>query len=212
LLIWHVDDSKAGNTQEWYPTKQGLINSEHYTVALEQADGFYQLEDTSHPTSNYGDGGDPFPGTTSQVSFNAVSSPNSDAYVGGTSFVSVDNISVVSDTIEADLLVGFASGIGDDDDYQLPNSIDLAQNYPNPFNPSTTISFNAESSAHVSLEVYNIVGQRIKTLYDGFVPSGQSEFSWDGRDENGTAVASGVYLYRLSQDDEVQTRKMVMLK
>jgi hypothetical protein len=189
-----------------------LQNNEHYLVALEQADGFYQLEDTSQAGSHYGDGGDPFPGSTSNTSFNAVSSPSSDSYTSGTSFVSVDNINVVGDTIQADLMVGFAAGIEDEEDPSLPYGLELSQNYPNPFNPSTVISLSAEAPARIRLEVYNSIGQRVKTLFDGVIGSGVSEFEWDGRNESGNQVASGVYFYRLSQKDHVQTRRMVLLK
>ena len=212
LLIWHIDEGKSGNSQEWYPTKYNLQNNEHFLVALEQADGFYQLEDTSHPSSNYGDASDPYPGNSNNTSFNAVSSPNSDSYTSGTSFVSVDNVTVVGDSILVDLIVGFASAVEDDGEPSLPYGLELSQNYPNPFNPSTVISLSADSPARVRLEVYNSLGQKVKTLFDGVIGSGLSEFVWDGRSEQGRAVASGVYFYRLSQNEHEQTRRMVMLK
>jgi immune inhibitor A len=212
LLIWHIDESKSGNTQEWYPTKYNLQNNEHYLVALEQADGLYQLEDTSQPSSNYGDAGDPYPGNTNKTTFDAVTNPSSDSYTDGTSFVSVNNISVNGDTIQADLLVGFSAGVGDENAPSLPYGIELAQNYPNPFNPSTIISLSAEAPAKIKLDVFNTLGQHVKTLFDGVVGSGVSEFEWDGRNEAGHQVASGVYFYRLSQEGHVQTRRMVMLK
>ena len=212
LLIWHIDESKSGNTQEWYPTKYNLQNNEHYLVALEQADGLYQLEDTSQPSSNYGDAGDPYPGNTNKTTFDAVTNPSSDSYTDGTSFVSVNNISVNGDTIQADLLVGFSAGVGDENTPSLPYGIELAQNYPNPFNPSTIISLSAEAPAKIKLDVFNTLGQHVKTLFDGVVGSGVSEFEWDGRNEAGHQVASGVYFYRLSQEGHVQTRRMVMLK
>ncbi|MEW5994767.1 MAG: M6 family metalloprotease domain-containing protein, partial [Candidatus Zixiibacteriota bacterium] len=129
LLIWHIDDNKSGNTEEWWP---GQTNANHYLVALEQADGLYELE---HKWDN-GDAGDPFPGTNNKTSFDATTSPNSDSYAAGTSFVEVTNISSSGPTMTADLIVGFSAGLNDDPDPELPISMDLSQNYPNPFNPS----------------------------------------------------------------------------
>ncbi|MCH9024339.1 MAG: M6 family metalloprotease domain-containing protein [candidate division Zixibacteria bacterium] len=134
LMVWHIDDSKSGNSQEWYP---GQPDANHFKVALEQADGLFDLD----TNVDNGDGADVFPGTGNVTSFNAVSSPNSDSYTDGTSFIALENIQAVGNVINADLIVGFAAGIDDDQNGNLPSSIALEQNYPNPFNPSTTIDF-----------------------------------------------------------------------
>jgi len=92
-------------------------------------------------------------------------------------------------------------------DESLPTDFSLSQNYPNPFNPVTDIEFGLPSPCHVRLEVYNVVGQTVVTLVDGRREAGFYTVSWDGSN-----VASGVYLYRLTAGDYVQTRKMLLLK
>ena len=90
----------------------------------------------------------------------------------------------------------------------LPNDYILQQNYPNPFNPSTNIQFSIHKAAQVKLEVFNIVGQKIATLYEGQRAAGSYVVSWDSKD-----VASGVYFYRLSVDDQaVAARKALLMK
>ncbi len=89
----------------------------------------------------------------------------------------------------------------------------LSQNYPNPFNPTTTISYTVRTYAPVSLRIYNVAGQLIRTLVDEMVYPGQVHTaSWDGRNNVGQSVSSGVYFYKLVAGDFVQTKKMVLLK
>lgn len=83
---------------------------------------------------------------------------------------------------------------------------------PNPFNPTTTISYVAPRTGHFSLKVYNVRGQLVRTLIDGSVERGASHVKWDGRDNRGSKVASGVYFYEARQGDEVVINKMALLK
>lgn len=96
----------------------------------------------------------------------------------------------------------------------LPNQPELEQNFPNPFNPGTTIRFELKEGSAVSVEVFDLTGQRVRTLADlGPLVAGHYEVTWDGRDERGEAVASGVYLYALSAGgSRVVVRKMVLMK
>ncbi len=94
----------------------------------------------------------------------------------------------------------------------LPTTMELSQNYPNPFNPETTIRFALTSAQQATLTVYNVTGQKVRTLVQGTIQAGQQSVVWDGRDDSGNAVASGIYFYRLSTDEETQSRKMVFLK
>lgn len=92
-------------------------------------------------------------------------------------------------------------------------SLILHQNYPNPFNPETTISFTLKDPAlSLKLNIYNIKGQLVKTLYDGALQKGQHSFVWNGTDEMNCQVSSGVYFYRLSNGKESRQRKMVLMK
>lgn len=102
--------------------------------------------------------------------------------------------------------------IDDPTDRSRPNDYQLGQNYPNPFNPSTEISFTLKSAAEVTLTVYNLMGQQVSTLADGHYPAGAHTVSWNSTDQFGSSVASGVYLYRLQNDQFSETRKMVLLK
>jgi hypothetical protein len=99
----------------------------------------------------------------------------------------------------------------------LPNTFELYQNRPNPFNPITTIDFYISGSdfggyEEVTLEVFNILGQKVVTLLDEEMAPGQYSVVWDGTDERGDHSASGVYLYRLKVGDASQTKKMLLLK
>ena len=95
---------------------------------------------------------------------------------------------------------------------QVPHRYALGQNFPNPFNPQTTISFDLPNATEVKLTVYNMLGQKIRTLADQRLDAGQHQVLWDGRSDNGDAVASGIYLYRLEADSFVTSKKMILLK
>lgn len=88
----------------------------------------------------------------------------------------------------------------------------LQANYPNPFNPSTTISFSLPKQSHVNITVYNLLGQETKTLLNASVTAGEHQVEWDGTDDDGRTVATGIYLYRILADDFTQSRKMVLAK
>jgi len=100
----------------------------------------------------------------------------------------------------------------DDNSVGLPARFSLGQNYPNPFNPSTAIQFSLAKGDHVKLNVYNLLGQQVKTLIDLDYPAGNHTVTWDGTDDNGARVASGIYLYRLESGGETFARKMTLLK
>jgi hypothetical protein len=88
----------------------------------------------------------------------------------------------------------------------------LHQNYPNPFNPVTTIEYSIPQESKVELKIYNIKGQKVKTLVNELLPAGEHSAIWNGRDSNNKRVGSGIYLYRLQTGSEEQTKKMLLLK
>ncbi|HTR80397.1 MAG TPA: T9SS type A sorting domain-containing protein [Bacteroidota bacterium] len=94
----------------------------------------------------------------------------------------------------------------------LPSGFALQQCYPNPFNPSTTILYSLEKAVNVKLLLYNVLGQRVKTLVDEKQLSGEHIAVWDGTDRLGQKVASGVYFYRLEAGPFVSTKKMILIK
>ncbi|RMG23121.1 MAG: T9SS C-terminal target domain-containing protein [Methanobacteriota archaeon] len=96
---------------------------------------------------------------------------------------------------------------------KIPEDFDMSQNYPNPFNPTTTISFDLPHATRITLHVFDVNGRQVRTLAEGEFAAGSHQMVWDGRDDNGVPVASGVYFYRLTTGSGfVATRKMVLLR
>jgi flagellar hook assembly protein FlgD len=95
---------------------------------------------------------------------------------------------------------------------KLPIEFRLEQNYPNPFNPKTRIKYKIAKHTHVVLKVINSLGQEVRTLVNEKKPGGFYEVVWDGKNNFGQQVASGLYLYQLESNNFIQTRKMVLLR
>ncbi|MFQ5652442.1 MAG: FlgD immunoglobulin-like domain containing protein [bacterium] len=93
-----------------------------------------------------------------------------------------------------------------------PNGFELAQNYPNPFNPATTIPFTVPEAGDVTLSIYDIGGRQIRNLVRGRMSAGQHKVAWDGRDDAGRTVASGMFLYELEAGAFRQVRKLLLLR
>ena len=116
---------------------------------------------------------------------------------------------------EAILLLDYdepTSDVEEDESASHIQGFRLSQNYPNPFNPETQISFNLPEGAKVFLALYNVFGQKVRTLLDTSLPAGWYKVTWDGKDDEGISMASGVYFYRLLAGDKVNTKKMILLK
>ncbi|MCK4652932.1 MAG: T9SS type A sorting domain-containing protein, partial [Candidatus Cloacimonetes bacterium] len=91
--------------------------------------------------------------------------------------------------------------------------VDLYQNYPNPFNPETTIKFTTKNTEkNTKLTIYNIKGQKVKTLLNEKLDAGTHQVVWNGKDENGKSVTSGIYFYKLKAGNYISTKKMILLK
>jgi hypothetical protein len=95
---------------------------------------------------------------------------------------------------------------------RLPREFSLSQNYPNPFNARTQLEFAIGQKDRVVMEVFNILGQKVKTLVDDVRPAGSYRVVWAGKDDGGFPVASGIYFYRLRSGQRIQTRRMVLLR
>ena len=93
-----------------------------------------------------------------------------------------------------------------------PAEYKLDQNYPNPFNPSTVIRFSLPKETRVRLDVYDVTGQLVKSLLNEGVRAGNKEITWDGTNNKGAKVSTGVYIYRLAADNFVSSKKMVLIK
>jgi hypothetical protein len=128
----------------------------------------------------------------------------------------------VSDSTKRDILAGrilewlmVSTAIDDQESLIMTNRFELKANYPNPFNPSTTISYvlpNTEGNNHASLIIYNQLGQKVRMLVNETQGIGAHKVTWDGRDDAGNDVASGVYFYQLRYGNHQATQKMLLLR
>ena len=99
-----------------------------------------------------------------------------------------------------------------DEDNDVPVEFTLSQNSPNPFNPSTTISFSLPESHFTSLCIYNISGQKIRELVTGTMTEGTHTVQWDGKDDSGRTVSSGIYIARLTAGKLSTSKSMLLVK
>jgi hypothetical protein len=116
---------------------------------------------------------------------------------------------------EGTITVSLAADVNEDDNSAGIESFGLSQNYPNPFNPVTSIHYsvsNKSKASHTSLKIYNILGQKVRTLVDGPQGAGSFEVIWNGKDDKGNDLSSGIYFYTLVAGDYRNTRKMTFLK
>ena len=93
-----------------------------------------------------------------------------------------------------------------------PTDFSLSQNYPNPFNAGTVINISVLEAGNVNLEIFNVLGQKVATLYNSSLSAGSHSFSWNSLGDNNQQVSTGMYFYRLTVGDQVATKKMVMIK
>lgn len=99
-----------------------------------------------------------------------------------------------------------------DDKGEVPKEFYVSANYPNPFNPSTTIEYQLSQSSPVNLSIYNSLGQKVRTLVNGAVQPGSHQAVWDGRNDAGEILSSGMYLYLFKADNFSKTHKMILMK
>jgi hypothetical protein len=109
-------------------------------------------------------------------------------------------------------VVGSVADLRDEEGGVVPRVLDLQDNYPNPFNPTTTIGFGLPQQERVVLEIFDIKGRLISRLVNETRPAGFYSVVWNGTDDAGTPVASGVYYYRLAAGDLTRAKQMVLLK
>lgn len=117
-----------------------------------------------------------------------------------------------ADTQDGKFIISFPTGVPGAP--SIPESFRLRQNYPNPFNPETAISFDVPAAWNtpVILQIFNLRGQLVKTLFNGYLSSGEHVISWDGRDVTDEPVASGFYIYRITSGDFMSVRRMLLVK
>ncbi|NNE08576.1 MAG: T9SS type A sorting domain-containing protein [Gemmatimonadetes bacterium] len=124
-----------------------------------------------------------------------------------------DNASGDFGTIEEFcLIITYGTVPTDVADGSVPRSFELHPNRPNPFNPTTSISFDVPKASHVRLGVYNTGGRLIKTLVNETMQAGSRQILWDGKNESGHSVSSGLYFYKIEADGFTETRKMTLIR
>jgi hypothetical protein len=126
--------------------------------------------------------------------------------------VTPGNVELIPVIIPGAIIVGDGVGIEDESDNNLPSGFGIKQNYPNPFNSETMIEFRIPEPGYVSLEIYNILGEKVKTLVSEPMDIGNYKLRWDGLGNDNQPVPSGVYFYRLTSNSLNQTKKMTLLK
>ena len=94
----------------------------------------------------------------------------------------------------------------------VPATFALSQNYPNPFNPTTEISFTMDKASDVNLTIFNMLGQKVRVLENASLDAGTHSYTWNGQDELGQTVSTGVYLYTLSDGTQTISKKMALMK
>lgn len=150
--------------------------------------------------------------------YNTASAPNFSSYTLRFDPVYGDAIRIIGTPAGTDKYISvaelrvFAAPTSSVPPTNLPKNFDLMANFPNPFNPSTTFEFAIPHTSHVTIAVYDMLGQHVRTLVDRVLDGGAYPVVWDGRNANGDVVTSGVYLYRMNAADFTATRKMVFSK
>jgi hypothetical protein len=114
---------------------------------------------------------------------------------------------IVKDTAKFEIIVS-----ADDEEDNVPGKFELGQNFPNPFNPETVIEYTLPSNEFVNLSVYNVLGQHVATLVNHEESAGIHSVRWNGSDDNGIPVSSGLYFYVIRAENYIERKKMVLLK
>lgn len=109
-------------------------------------------------------------------------------------------------------IYGFTTLATSNTETEINSNSLLKQNYPNPFNPVTNIDYEIKNSGSVSLSVYNLIGQKVRTLINGFQEAGPHSSVWDGKNDIRLELTAGVYLSRIEMDNTIQIKKMLFLK
>ncbi len=111
----------------------------------------------------------------------------------------------------SDIIVNSVTSV-DGEKSVIPASYAIEQNYPNPFNPNTTIRYSLPEKTYVRLKVFDTLGREVRVLFDGEQLQGEQQTSWNGRDNSGRLLASGVYFYRIETDAFRKTSKMLFIQ
>jgi len=167
------------------PAGTGIMATLHFTIDLSAPDGRIDIDSTVYA------------GTVTRFALTSVDG-NRSIYP----FFHAGGVGITATTDVGDITTGD----------MLPSDYALSQNYPNPFNPTTRFELSLPTAGAVRLEVFNVLGQRVRTLVDEYLPAGVHVVTFDGTNGNGGSLSSGVYFYRVTADSYIATRKMVLVK
>ncbi len=145
------------------------------------------------------------------LELNAVSLKGHSPMFVYTEMVNGEGRTMVSTPEFSGVIVALAGGV-QVEPAVVPATFALKQNAPNPFNPRTGIAFDLPAASHVRLEILNVLGQKVKTLVNEYHEAGSHSVIWDGRNDYGSATASGIYFYRITAGENQAVKKMMMLK
>lgn len=205
LLIWHVDENRIDVNM-----KKGKLNDSEsaQSISLMEADGQFNLREGTDSGGNDGDAGDYFPGTTGNTSFTSTSNPSSNKNNGERSGVSIRYIDIDSPS-----LVTFSLGSAG----PSVASVGGTFCYPNPFKPSSVTKqaiIKYPNNLAVSLKIYNIAGEIVRTLdREGMdLLASKGEAYWDGKNDDGSLVSTGLYIYLIDSPQGKARGKILFVK
>ncbi|HIB29263.1 MAG TPA: T9SS type A sorting domain-containing protein, partial [Candidatus Marinimicrobia bacterium] len=130
----------------------------------------------------------------------------------GSAFVTAFVCDEVPSHCDSEMFSVLVQQLGVDDIVVLPEVFVLRQNYPNPFNPVTTIAYDIPEIANVRIDMYNILGQKVRTLVNGTHQPGVYHVRWNGTNDFGNPLSSGMYFYRISSEQFISVKKLVLMK
>ena len=168
---------------------EGLVGTIWCTVGEQASPGFITIDSASYNWSYYLNG------------------QWKESWIGAMMANSTGDTTWFPNCIGGGVNVLVPTSINDDIGSSLPTSFALAQNYPNPFNPETVIEYSLAQAGQVKLEVFNVLGQKVSTLVEGSKPAGNHQVEFDA-----SIYPSGIFFYRLTQGENSQTKKMVLVK
>jgi len=177
----------------------GFVSQDVYvsdTISLGPYEKLWRLKE-------YNDGNLPWLSQFEGQNFQPDQLPYAHAYDSTTSLYAV---------VEYAILISSKSSSVAEEETGIPGYFELLPNFPNPFNNQTMIKYTLSKPAEVSLIIYNILGQKVRTLVQDEKQSGTMSVAWNGKDETGKEISSGIYFYRLKAGEYSQTRRMVLLK
>jgi type IX secretion system substrate protein len=189
--------------EAYYPPENVMVNEDTGLLSWDEPVAPYELDRELTGYNVYLDG-EMVAGNISETEFLLENLVHGLLYTAGVAAVYDGGTSTIAE-------VEFTySGTGADDGIVLRT--ELHSNYPNPFNPTTTISYSLKNDSKVTLEIYNIRVQLVRTLINDIMEAGPQEATWNGRDDSDKRVGSGVYFYKLNAGDYTSTKKMILLK